>query len=89
MAKKQSKIKTKQVLIAITDVIVKGDKKKGRKPITVALMTVDITLTRNEKLERFAVQVPLDDNREMARYVRELVAQAIELKYPTEDFDVL
>lgn len=79
MAKKKTEITTKLVVLEIRDYLLK---RKGLKPNIVAMINADITVFKDGKLERFAVQLPLDDNKELSRHIKELVAQAIVLKYP-------
>jgi hypothetical protein len=82
---KLNPIETKEIVLVIRDVIVKGDKRKKMAPFSAAMVNADITVLKEGKLERFLVTTALDSDPTFSECVRELVAQAIKLKWPELD----
>jgi hypothetical protein len=85
MAKKKNPIETKVIVLTIQDYIVKGDKRKNIAPFSAAMLNADITVKKDGKLERFMVSTALDSDPTFSNCVRELVAQAVKLKWPELD----
>ena len=83
--KKKNLIETKEIVLTIRDYIVKGDKRKNIAPFSAAMVSADITVLKDKKLERFIVSTPLDSDPTFSTCVRELVAQAVKLKWPELD----
>lgn len=79
---KKQPLETKQVVLTVRDYLVKGDKKKNRAPFSAAMVEADITVKKDGKLERFMVVTALDSDPTLSNCVRELVSQAVKLKWP-------
>jgi len=79
------KIETKEIILTIRDYIVKGDKRKKVASFSAAMVEADITVKKGGKLERFVVSTPLDSDPTFARCIKELVAQAVQLKWPDKN----
>ena len=79
---KKNPIETKIIALTIRDYEVKGDKRKKVAPFMAVMVEADLTVKKDGKLERFMVTTPLDSNPTFSDCVRELVAEAVELKFP-------
>lgn len=82
MKNKQKAPETKEIILTIRDYQVKGDKRKNIAPFMAAMVEADITVKKDNKLERFMVTMALDSNPTFSECVRELVAEAVKLKWP-------
>jgi hypothetical protein len=80
--KKKAPLETKQIVLTIRDYIVKGNKQKKIASFSAAMLEADITVKKDGKLERFVVATALDADPTLSNCIRELVSQAVELKWP-------